>query len=160
MIAGCWDAPLMLRDSAKVICIIKLHVPISFEYKFHDNKRVVNIPLWQIEHGSPDWKPTIITTKPLFLDSLSILMCIYSQLQVLKWPWIHFTSPRLLQETVFFSNSATITCRSKCPQQNKNQSPVAWKPSFTTCLQKVWGEAYHSLCHLWFTPTQHPHFLQ
>ena len=55
MIAGWQDAPLVLKDLAEAICIIKLHAPpISCKRKFHDNKSVSNSPPQGNEHGSPE----------------------------------------------------------------------------------------------------------
>ena len=69
-------------------------------FEFHD-KRVPNNPLWEIEHRSLDLEPVVITTVSLVYISLLILLCADIQLQVFKWPRVHFT--------FFFSKPTTIT---------------------------------------------------
>ena len=99
-----------------------------------------------IEYGSPEWEPTVLTTKPLVHVSLWILRSLYIQLQVLKWPRAHFTSRRLCK--TFFL--CTLPLPRLVNTSNKTKANHHHSPS---CSQKVWGEAYHS-----FTTTQHPHF--
>ena len=83
LIGGWRDAPLMLEDLAKAICMGKLHVPYQFQAQFH-NKRVATCLLRVTEHRYLEWEPAVVTTVPLVYVSLLILLCADIQLQVLK----------------------------------------------------------------------------
>ena len=54
VIAGRQDSSLMLEDLVEAICIIKLHAPIGFKYKFYENNKIAICPLWGIEYESQD----------------------------------------------------------------------------------------------------------
>ena len=59
-IAGWQDVPLASKDLAQLVFMIKLHAPINFRHKFHDNKRVTSSPLWGTEHSSSLWKTVTV----------------------------------------------------------------------------------------------------
>ena len=101
--------------------------PIDFN-ECHKKKSVTNSRQGEIEHKHLIGEHAVITTTLLFHDKTGF----YQTLQ--PWPGVAYTSNR----------TKTNHHKPIIKQRSPHRSWKVW-----------WEEAYHSLDHAWFTPTQH-----